>query len=98
MKDLTIPVPNFSDHDKAEIELRVGGKKITYNFRVESFFWETEDDLSVTDDHVSRSLARICRLKKAIEEFDGEWELIQIFTPLENSKTIQVLYRKKMNV
>jgi len=95
MKDLCIPVPNFGEDEIADIELHVGGRKIRYSFRVESFPWEAEEDLPVAGDEVSASLARISRLKRSIESYDRDWELVQIFTPGENSKYIQVLYRRK---
>lgn len=75
--------------------LKVGKQNINYQFRVESFLWDTDDDLNHADSHVHNSLARITRLKTAIEGYDKSWELIQIFTPSENSKFIQVLYRKR---
>ena len=95
MKDLCVPIPAFGEDEIADIELRVGDKKISYSFRVESFPWEVEDELSVKDDDVSASLARIYRLKRSIEGYDKNWELIQIFTPNENARHIQVLYRKR---
>jgi len=95
MKDLCVPIPNFGEDEIANIDLRVGDQKISYSFRVESFPWEVEDELSVADDDVSASLARIYRLKRAIEGYDKNWELIQIYTPNENAKYIQVLYRKR---
>lgn len=95
MKDLCVPIPNFGDDEIADIELRVGDKKISYSFRVESFAWQIEDELSVENDDVSTSLARIHRLKKAIEGYDKKWELIQIFTPGDNATHIQVLYRRR---
>ena len=95
MRDLCVPVPDFGENEIADIELRVGDKKIQYSFRVESFPWEVENELSVADDDVSASLARIYRLKRSIESYDKDWELIQIFTPNENAQHIQVLYRKK---
>ena len=95
MKDLCVPIPNFGEEEIADIELRVGDKKISYSFRVESFPWEVEDELSVNDDDVSASLARIYRLKRAIEGYDKDWELIQIFTPNDNARHIQVLYRRR---
>jgi len=55
-----------------------------------------QDELSIADDDVSASLARIYRLKRSIESYDKDWELIQIFTPSENAQHIQVLYRKKV--
>ena len=90
-----VPVPDFGENEIAEIELRVGDKKIQYSFRVESFPWEVENELSVADDDVSASLARIYRLKRSIESYDKDWELIQIFTPNENAQHIQVLYRRR---
>ncbi len=95
MKDLCVPIPNFGEDEIADIELRVGDKSISYSFRVESFPWEVDDELSVTNDDVSASLARIYRLKRSIEGYDKDWELIQIFTPNDNARHIQVLYRKR---
>jgi hypothetical protein len=96
MKDLCVPIPNLKDNQIAQLEVTVGEDKLKYEFRVESFLWETDDDLiNFQSDHVSHSLTRISRLKQAIESYDPAWELIQIFTPADNSKYIQVLYRKR---
>ena len=95
MKDLCVPIPNFGEDEIADIELRVGDKKMSYSFRVESFPWEVDDELSVSNDDVSASLARIYRLKRSIEGYDEAWELIQIFTPNDNARHIQVLYRRR---
>jgi hypothetical protein len=95
MKDLCVPIPGFGDSQHAELTLKVGEKQQTINYRVESFPWDSEHDHFPEDDNVSVSLARIERLKKAIKNYDLDWELIQIFTPSENAKSIQVLYRKK---
>ena len=95
MKDICVPIPDFKEDQIADVEITTGGKKIKYNFRVESFPWDVEDELSVADDNISKSLARIARLKQSIETYDPAWQLIQIFNPSENSKHIQVLYRKK---
>ena len=96
MKELCVPVPNFRDNQVAEIDLKVNGDRITYNFRVESFLWDVDDELvAKNSDAVTRSLARITRLRESINKYDKEWELIQIFTPDENARYIQVLYRKR---
>jgi hypothetical protein len=95
MKDICVPIPGFGDSENAEITLKVGGNSNTINYRVESFPWESEEDLFQDDDEVSISLARIERLKRMIREYNTAWELIQIYTPAENAKTIQVLYRMK---
>lgn len=96
MKDFNIPIPNFSENDKADIILKVrNGKLFQYNYRIESIIWEKEDEFSHEKDEITRSLARISRLKKAIRDYDTDWELIQIYTPSKDSRTIQVLYKKK---
>jgi len=95
MKDLCIPIPGFGEDEIAELHLKVGDRKISYDFRVESFPWDIEDELNGNSDEITQSLARISRLRKAIENYDKSWQLIQIFTPADNSRYIQVLYRKK---
>jgi hypothetical protein len=95
LKDLCIPIPGFGENEIAELHLKVGDKKISYDFRVESFPWDVEDELNGDSDELSTSLARISRLKSSIENYDKAWELIQIFTPADKSKFIQVLYRKR---
>lgn len=95
MKDLCVPIPHFGEEQFAEIEIKVGEKQYNLSYRVVSFPWDSEDDLSSSDDELELSLARIYRLKKAIEGYDSKWELIQIFNPSENASHIQVLYRKK---
>jgi len=95
LKDLCIPIPGFGENEIAELHLKVGDRKISYDFRVESFPWDIEDELNGNNDTLSTSLARISRLKASIENYDKAWELIQIFTPADKSKFIQVLYRKR---
>src|SRR4030042_4653797 len=95
MKGLCVPIPNLGEQEIADIELKVGQERMQYSFRVESFPWDVEDDLTIDEDEISRSLARIHRLKKAIESYNPEWELIQIYNPNENARFIQVLYRKR---
>jgi len=97
MRELCIPIPGFNSDQSAEIKLKIGKEEIGYDFRVVSFPWDIEDELSVERDELSKSLARITRLKTAINDYSQEWELIQIFNPAEDASFIQVLYRKKMN-
>lgn len=95
MKELCVPIPHFKEQENAEILLKVGEKRISYNFRVVSFPWEVEDEYSSGGDELSKSLARITRLKNSINSYDKDWVLIQIYTPLDEAKFIQVLYRQK---
>ncbi|MCD6566325.1 MAG: hypothetical protein J7K53_10325 [Bacteroidales bacterium] len=96
MRELCVPIPGFNSDQSAEIKLKIGKEKISYDFKVVSFPWDIEDELSVERDELSKSLARITRLKTAINDYSQEWELIQIFNPAEDASFIQVLYRKKM--
>jgi len=96
MRELSIPIPGFDSDQSAEIKLKIGKEEVGYDFRVVSFPWDVEDELSVGEDELSKSLARITRLKTAINNYSQEWELIQIFNPAEDASFIQVLYRKKI--
>jgi hypothetical protein len=95
MKELCIPIPYLMENEIAEVEVNLKGRKLKYDFRVESFPWEAEDEFSSLTDPIERSLARIYRLKRAIESYNKNWELIQIFNPGENADHVHVLYRKK---
>jgi len=95
MNELCVPVSGITENDVAEVTVSIKGKKIKYEFRIESFPWETEETLTETKDPLAISLGKIYRLKLAIESYDKNWELIQIFNPTEGSDHVHVLYRKK---
>ena len=95
MKELCIPIPYLKEQEVAEVEVTLSGKKLRYSFRVESFPWEVGEEFARLKDPLERSLARIYRLKSAIEDYDREWELMQIFNPEEDAVHIHVLYRKR---
>ncbi len=88
MKDVVIPLPDFLDKQFAEIEVKINGKKRQFNFRVESFRWEPENDVWLVED-------KIKMLQEELKNYNEIWELIQIFKPKEGSKFIQVLFRQK---
>lgn len=96
MKEICIPIPYLKEQQVAQVEVTLQGEKLRYNFRVESFPWEVSNEFSTLSDPLERSLARIYKLKSAIENYDKEWELIQIFNPDEHADRIHVLYRKKL--
>ena len=91
MKDVIIPLPDFVDKQIAEIEVKINGKKRQYNFRIESFRWEPENESWDIEE-------KIKMLQNNLEEYDNSWELIQIFRPNENSKFIQVLYKQRQSL
>lgn len=96
MKEICIPVPNFGDEEIADVTLSIGGKKISYSFRVESFPWSVDPDQPVAEtDTYHATIEQIIQLRSAITNYDKSWELIQIFTPRPGASHIQVLYRKR---
>jgi hypothetical protein len=95
MNELCVPVPKITEDDVAEVTVSIKDQKIKYEFRIESFPWETEETLADTKDPLAISLGKIYKLKQTIESYDKNWELIQIFNPTEGSDHVHVLYRKK---
>ena len=92
MKEICIPLPDFLDQQIANVEVTINGEKRKYNFRVESFPWEVEEELAF--DENQRIEKRINRLTENIESYDKNWRLVQIFKPGKGSKHIQVLFRQ----
>ena len=92
MNDICIPIPRFKENEIAEVVVTVNGEKRHFNFRVESFPWTTFND---NENYSENTIKRIEQLRKDIEEYDKDWELIQIYTPAEKANFIQVLFRQK---
>lgn len=96
MKEICIPISHFGDEEIAEVIVKVGNNEEKFHFRVESFPWKTTDQDELNEEeYLTESLRRIYGLKRAIQNYDKQWELIQIFTPAEDATHIHVLYRKK---
>ncbi|GEM_PF-212945 len=97
MKEICIPISNMGEEEIADVTLTLGGRKISYSFRVESFPWSVDAGQEAADDDDSQhaSLEQIMQLRQAIACYDKGWELIQIYTPRKGATHIQVLYRKR---
>ncbi len=95
MNELNIPLPLFQDNQVAEVEVTVDGKKKKYSFRVESFPWLEEGNEIEPLEKISETALKIQRLKESIENYDKDWEIVQIYTPSAGSRYIQVLFRKR---
>lgn len=95
MNELNIPLPLFQDNQVAEVEVTVNGKKKKYSFRVESFPWLEEGNEIEPLEKISETALKIQRLKESIENYDKDWEIVQIYTPSAGSRYIQVLFRKR---
>lgn len=85
MKDICIPISHLGDNQIAEITILIGEKENKFNFRVESFPWNTKATVE----------ERISVLRKVIETYDKDWEIVQIYNPTEKSDFIHVLFRRK---
>jgi len=94
MREINIPLPKINDNENVEIEVSVGKREQKHFYRLESIPWETNEKSKTVKKELNSS-ERIERLKKAIENYDKNWELIQIFAPLEKSLNIHILYRRK---
>jgi len=96
MREICVPIPFTDDNQVAEVEVKFKDKKINVQYRLESFSWDVTDEMKKeNDDQITENLLKIYKLKQVIADYDSDWELIQIFTPTESSKYIQVLFRKK---
>jgi hypothetical protein len=93
MKELCIPIPNFMENQIADVEVTINGKKRKYSFRVESFPWNGIHDGTSDDDH--SLLVKIDKLRDNIKNYEKGYELVQIYTPREDAKFIQVLFRQR---
>ncbi len=97
MKEICIPISNLGEDEIADVTVTIGGKKMSYSFRVESFPWSINpaQTSSSDDDTQHATLEQIVQLRNSLANYDSGWELIQIFTPRIGATHIQVLYRKK---
>jgi hypothetical protein len=93
MKEVCVPLPNLTDEQAADVEVRIGKAKDTFRFRVESFNWVRED--MDTGNNILVSVRRIGSLRRELAGYDKGWEVVQIFTPAPGSRYIQVLFRKR---
>jgi hypothetical protein len=84
MKEVVILIPDVDVEQNIEIEVRINGRKKTLQYRVELLTWEGNDD-PPTDP--------VPILKKKIDEYDKDWELMEIGAPGKDS--IPLMFRKK---
>lgn len=93
MKEICLPIPEITGDQLVEIEIKATGNENIVQFRIVSFPFKQKDDQNFITSKTTHE--QINNLKNIIESYDKSWELLQIFAPLDNSKYIQVLFRKK---
>ncbi len=84
MKEVVILIPDVDIEQNIEIEVRINGRKKTLQYRVELLSWEGNND--APQDPVPI-------LKKKIDEYDKNWELMEIGAPGKDN--IPLMFRKK---
>ncbi len=87
MREVVILIPDVDIEQNIEIDVRINGRKKTIQYRVELLDWEgnncpPEDKVTV--------------LKHKIEEYDKNWELVEIGAPGEDN--IPLMFRRKTSV
>lgn len=85
MTDICIPITHLGDNQIAEVVVSVGGIHKKHNFKVEAFPWNSK----------SNSEERILLLRRLIESYDKNWELVQIYNPGQAADFIHVLFRQR---
>lgn len=84
MPSISIQLPAIEADQQIEVEVKINGRKKNYNFRVEIFAWE-ECEEPVQE--------RAQCLRRLIESYDKQWQLIQIGAPTE--KNIPVMFKQR---
>ncbi len=95
MNDICVPIPRIPEAKHAEVAVTVEGKVKAYNFRVEAFSWQPDENLSNTAEFLQIKTDRIDSLKRSIEGYDKNWEVVQIYNPGPRDQYVNVLFRQK---
>ena len=84
MPSISIQLPAIEADQQIEVEVKINGKKKTYNYRVEIFAWEQ---------CVEPADQKAQCLKRIIEGYDKNWQLLQIGAPTE--KTVPIMFKQR---
>jgi len=84
MKEVVLSIPTLEAEQNIEIDVRINGRKKTVTYRVEIVHWEGSEPTSEE---------KVTVIRHAIDEYDKDWELIQIGSPEQDK--IPLMFRKK---
>lgn len=84
MREVVLSIPTLEAEQNIEIDVRINGRKQTIKYRVEIVNWEGSN---------SDSEQKVKVLKHVINDYDEDWELVQIGSPTEDN--IPLMFRKK---
>lgn len=83
MKEIVILVPELEVDQNIEIDVRINGRKKTMQYRVELLNWEGNDHES-----------RVSVIKHKLDEYDKDWELVEVGAP--NNNEVPLILRKRL--
>ncbi|MCP4712473.1 MAG: hypothetical protein GY869_27940 [Planctomycetes bacterium] len=86
MPAITIQLPQMDAEQHVEVEVKINGQKKRYNYRVEIIAWESCEEPPEE---------RAQCLKKVIENYNHDWQLVEIGSPTE--KNIPVMFKLRTN-
>lgn len=87
MNDICVPLPRLESAKTADVQVKIAnGVLRSFNYRVESFEWTPDPEFGED---------RIEKLKSHIQNYDRNWELIQIYNPGPKDRFIHVLFRAR---
>jgi len=84
MREVVLSIPTLEAEQNLEIDVRINGKKRTLKYRVEIVHWEGSKPTSEE---------KVTVIRHAINDYDKDWELIQIGAPDEDK--IPLMFKKK---
>ena len=84
MPSISIQLPAIEADQQVEVDVKINGKKKTYHYRVEIFAWE--------QCHAPDEPRALC-LKKMIEGYDQNWQMVQIGAPTDTA--IPIMFKQK---
>lgn len=84
MSAIAIHIPQVSGEQEIEVEVKVNGKKMSYNYRVEVFYWA---------DCENPSEDRVDCMRQILDKYDANWELYTIGMPTD--ELVPITFRKK---
>ncbi len=82
MREIVILIPDIDKEQNVEIDVRINGKKKTLQYRVELLSWEG-----------SAEKDRVQVLRHKINEYDKDWELVEIGAP--TASEIPLMFRRQ---
>lgn len=84
MKEVVILLPDVEPEQNIEIEVRINGRQRTLQYRVELINWEGSG---------CPPLDKVTVLRHRIDEYDKNWELVEIGSP--DDKGIPLTFRRR---